>query len=260
VISLLEARAKEIRQLILHMIFEAKASHIGSCFSVVDILNFLYGECLDVNPQRIQDPNRDYTIMSKGHAAAALYATLAYYQFFPKEQLKTYCQNGSKLAGHVTALTPGVEFSTGALGHGLSVACGLALATKKNVYVIQSDGECDEGSIWEAALFAAHHNLKNLTLIIDYNKIQSFGLVEEVLKLESLADKWIAFNWDVLEIDGHNYNDLRIALNKTSQKPKVIIAHTVKGKGVSFMENELVWHYKFPTLEQYHIALTELQV
>lgn len=258
-VSSLEVSAKEIRLLILEMIFEAKASHIGSCFSALDILNSLYGERLDINPQRPQDPDRDYLIMSKGHAAAALYATLAYYQFFPKEQLKTYCQNGSKLAGHVTALTPGVEFSTGALGHGLPVACGIALATKKNVYVIQSDGECDEGSTWEAALFAAHHQLTNLTLIIDYNKIQSFGSIEEVLKLESLSDKWAAFNWDVLEVDGHDYPALRTAFAKTSQKPKVIIAHTVKGKGVSFMEDQLAWHYKYPTAEQYQIALTELQ-
>jgi transketolase len=256
----LEDSAKEIRQIILNMIFEAKASHIGSCYSVVDILNALYGKILRVDPLHPNNPERDYLIMSKGHAAAALYATLSYYKFFPTEKLKTYCQNGSKLAGHVTALTPGVEFSTGSLGHGLPIACGIALATKQNVYVIQSDGECNEGSIWEAALFAAHHKLHNLTLIIDYNKIQSFGYVNDVLALESLSHKWTAFNWEVIEINGHDYNELHTALIKTTQKPKVVIAHTIKGKGVSFMENKLDWHYKYPTAEQYEIALNELKL
>ncbi len=256
----LDKISKLIRIHILEMIYKAKSSHIASCFSVLDILNILYAKILEIDPKCPNNPNRDYLIMSKGHAAAALYATLAYYHFFPIQELAEYCKNGSRFAGHVATAVPGVEFSTGALGHGLSVACGLALVSKKRVYVIISDGECDEGSIWEAALFAPHHHLYNLTLIIDYNKIQSFGRVDDVLSLEPLVSKWKSFNWQVLEVDGHNYDDLARALTRESILPKVIIAHTIKGKGVSFMENDLVWHYRTPNEKQYEQARKELSI
>ena len=251
-------RSKSIRQSILDMIYTTRASHIGSCFSVVDILNILYARILDVDAKFPKKPDRDFLIMSKGHAAAALYSTLAYYDFIPIQELTDYCKNGGRLAGHITANVPGIELSTGALGHGLSVGCGIAFASKKKVYIILSDGECDEGSIWEAVLFAPHHYLKNLTVIIDYNKIQSFGLIDEVLNLEPFANKWRSFNWEVLEVDGHNYADLDQAFAYQSSLPKVIIAHTIKGKGVSFMENNLLWHYRSPNDTQYKQAQKEL--
>lgn len=251
-------RAKSIRKSILDMIYITKSSHIGSCFSVVDILNILYAKILDVDPKFSKKSDRDFLIMSKGHAAAALYSTLAHYGFIPVKELAEYCKNGGRLAGHSNANVPGVELSTGALGHGLSVGCGIALATDKNIYVILSDGECDEGAIWEAALFAPHHNLKNLTIIIDYNKIQSFGLTNKVLNLEPFASKWKSFNWEVLEVDGHNYNELDQAFAYRASLPKVMIAHTIKGKGVSFMENNLIWHYRSPDEGQYDKAYKEL--
>ena len=251
-------QSKSVRKHILEMIYTTRASHIGSCFSVVDILNILYAKILDVDPAYPKKPDRDFLIMSKGHAAAALYSILAYYNFISIRELAEYCKNGSRLAGHITTHVPGVELSTGALGHGLSVGCGIALATHKKVYVILSDGECDEGSIWEAALFAPHHNLKNLTIIIDYNKIQSFGLTNAVLNLEPFANKWRSFNWEVLELDGHNYDALERAFVYQANLPKVIIAHTVKGKGVSFMENTLIWHYRSPDEMQYEAAYKEL--
>jgi transketolase len=251
-------RSKAIRKNILDMIYTTRASHIGSCFSVVDILNILYAKILDVDPKFPEKFDRDFLIMSKGHAAAALYSALAHYNFIPFHELADYCKNGGRLAGHITANVPGIELSTGALGHGLSVGCGIALATKKKVYIILSDGECDEGSIWEAALFAPHHHLNNLTVVIDYNKIQSFGLINEVLNLEPLAKKWRSFNWEVLEVDGHNYNDLYTAFTYQTNLPKVIIAHTIKGKGISFMENNLAWHYRSPDEIQYDQALKEL--
>ncbi|WP_342220642.1 transketolase [Rickettsiella endosymbiont of Miltochrista miniata] len=251
-------RSKSIRKNILDMIYTARASHIASCFSVVDILNILYAKILDVDQKFPEKLDRDFLIMSKGHAAAALYSTLANYDFFPIQELADFCKNGGRLAGHITANVPGIELSTGALGHGLSVGCGIALASKKKVYIILSDGECDEGSIWEAALFAPHHYLNNLTVIIDYNKIQSFGLINEVLNLEPFANKWRSFNWEVLEVDGHDYVDLDRAFAYQSSLPKVIIAHTIKGKGVSFMENNLLWHYRSPDEAQYNQAQKEL--
>lgn len=254
----LSLRSKSIRKSILDMIFSTQSSHIGSCFSIVDILNILYARVLDVDPKFSKKPDRDFLIMSKGHAAAALYSTLAYYGFIPIQELAEYCKNGGRLAGHISANIPGVELSTGALGHGLSVGCGIALATNKQVYVILSDGECDEGSIWEAALFAPHHYLNNLTVIIDYNKIQSFGLTNEVLNLEPFANKWRSFNWEVLEVDGHNYDGLDYAFSYQTSLPKVVIAYTIKGKGVSFMENNLLWHYRSPDEMQYAQACKEL--
>jgi transketolase len=258
--------AVAIRAHALRMTHKANASHVGSCLSIADILAVLYGSVLRISPSLLDWPDRDRFILSKGHAAAAVYAALAECGFFPKEWLDTFCQDGSKLAGHITYGVPGVEVSTGSLGHGLSIGCGMALAAKRDrrpyrVFVLLSDGECDEGSTWEAALFAPHHHLDNLIAIVDYNKIQSFGTVKEVLDLEPLADKWCAFRWAVREIDGHDYEQIEDALTSVPfepGKPSCIIAHTVKGKGVSFMENQLAWHYKSPNEEQLRQALAEL--
>ena len=259
--------ARAIRAHTLRMVHKSRASHVGTCLSMADLLAVLYGRVLRVDPVRPLWPERDRFILSKGHGAAIVYAVLAERGFFPADWLETYCENGSHLGGHIThACVPGVEASTGSLGHGLSIGCGMALAAKRNgksyrVFVMLSDGELDEGSAWEAILFATHHRLDNLTTIVDYNKIQSFGSVGEVLGLEPLADKWRAFGWAVLEIDGHNHEQIIDALSNLpleAGKPSVVIAHTVKGKGVSFMENNLAWHYKSPDDEQLARALSEL--
>ncbi len=259
--------ARCVRESILRMTSHAKAAHVGSCLSVADILAVLYGEVLKVNPLKPAWPDRDRFILSKGHAAAALYAVLAERGFFAKKKLNTFCQNGSSLAGHATHHgVPGVEVSTGSLGHGLGLGCGMALAAQKDkkknrVFVLISDGECDEGSTWEAALFAAHHRLDRLTVIVDYNKIQSFGSVKDVLGLEPLAQKWRAFGWSVEEVNGHDHTRLAKAFKRLpwkAGKPSCLIAHTVKGKGVSFMENKLAWHYQSLTAEQLLSALDEI--
>ncbi len=258
--------ASTIRAHALRMVHKVGASHIGSCLSMADILAALYGGILRVNPSELDWPDRDRFILSKGHGAAIVYAALAEAGFFPLEWLDTYCQDGSLLTGHLTRGVPGVELSTGSLGHGLPVGCGMALAGKQGnrpykVFVVLSDGELDEGSNWEAALFAGHHKLDNLVAIVDYNKIQSFGSTQEVLDLEPLADKWRAFRWSVREIDGHDMHQIESALLETpfsASSPSVIIAHTVKGKGVSFMEDNLAWHYKSPSGQQLEQALAEL--
>ena len=233
-----------------------------------DILAVLYTGVLRVDPERPDWPERDRFILSKGHGGAGLYAVLAECGFFPRAWLDEYCDDGSRLAGHVSHHgVPGVEASTGSLGHGLSLGCGMALAAKRagrdfRAFVILSDGECDEGSTWEAALFAPHHGLDNLVAVIDYNKIQSLGNVKDVLDLEPLCDKWDAFRWGVREIDGHDHEQLRDALTSVpfeAGRPSMIVAHTIKGKGVSFMEGELAWHYKSPNDEQVAIALAELE-
>lgn len=249
------------------MVHCANASHIGGCLSIADLLAVLYGRVLRVDPTRPEWPDRDRFVQSKGHAAAALYATLAERGFFPVEWLDEFCRDGGRLYGHVTSpLVPGVEVSTGSLGHGLPIACGMALAAKRDgrpirVYALLSDGELDEGSTWEAVLFAAHHRLDNLVAIVDYNKIQSFGTVKEVLDLDPLADKWRAFRWGTREIDGHDVGVIEAALAAVPfepGRPSVLIAHTVKGKGVSFMEHQLAWHYKTPNAEQLAQALREI--
>tara|TARA_Y100000768_G_scaffold383984_1_gene367136 strand:- start:20681 stop:21499 length:819 start_codon:yes stop_codon:yes gene_type:complete len=259
--------AKEIRINILKMTSSGKSSHIGSCFSIADILSVLYGKVLNINPKDPAYNNRDRFILSKGHAGAAVYAILAETGFFDKKILKTHYQNGSQLSGHVSHKgIPGVELSTGSLGHGLGVGAGMAKALKmKNlsskVFVLMSDGECDEGSIWEAALFAQHHALNNLYTIIDYNKIQSLGSIKETMDLEPFRKKWESFNWEVFEVDGHSHNQLLDVFNKSSlnyPKPKVIICHTIKGKGVSFMEGKVLWHYRNAQGSEFDAALKEL--
>ena len=259
--------ATRIRAQVLKMTHRAKSSHVGSSLSIADLLAVLYGNILNINPKEPNWAERDRLILSKGHACAGLYAVLAEVGYFPLENLESYYQNGSYLAGHIThTAVPGVEVSTGSLGHGLSIACGMALAGKQDgkdyrVFTILSDGECDEGSIWEAVLFAPHHRLDNLIAIVDYNKIQSIGRVEEVLDLEPFSDKWKAFGWAVSEIDGHNFEEIQKTLGRVpfkSGRPSCIIAHTIKGKGVSFMEDKLAWHYQQPDAEQLKLALMEL--
>ena len=259
--------ARRIRAHCVRMTHHAQASHIGTCLSMADLLAVLYSEVLRVDPARPEWADRDRFILSKGHGAAGLYAVLAERGFFPREWLATYGDDGGRLATHVVRYgVPGVDFSTGSLGHGLSVGCGMALAGKREgrpyrVFVQLSDGECDEGSTWEAVLFAPHHGLDNLVAIVDYNKIQSFGTVKEVLDLAPLADKWRAFRWGVREIDGHDHGQILEACRAVpfeAGRPSAIIAHTVKGKGVRFMEDKLLWHYKSPDAEQLAAALAEL--
>src|SRR3954470_1196089 len=258
--------ARRIRAHALRMVHAAKASHIGGCLSMADLLAVLYTRVLRVDPVNPGDPQRDRFILSKGHATAIVYAALAERGFFPTAELESYCQDGSSLTGHISHAVPGVEVSTGSLGHGLPIAVGMALAAKQDasawrVFCMLSDGECDEGSNWEAILFAPHHRLDNLVAVVDFNKIQSFGSVSDVLELEPFADKWRAFGWRVLEIDGHNLQVIEQAFETALEKsgrPTVIIAHTIKGRGVSFMENKLEWHYKSPSAQQLTAALAEI--
>jgi transketolase len=259
--------AQRIRAHAVRMVHRAKASHIGTCFSMADLLAVLYGAVLRIDPKQPDWEDRDRLVVSKGHGAAIIYAVLAECGFFPVSWLDTYCADGTRLAGHVTHYgVPGVEFSSGSLGHGLSLACGVALAGKRDgrpyrAFALLSDGECDEGSIWEAALFAPHHRLDNVVAVVDYNKIQSFGTVKEVLDLEPFAAKWQAFGWAVREVDGHDHGQILGALDNlpfVPGRPSALIAHTVKGKGVSFMEDKLEWHYRSPDAGQLGQALAEL--
>jgi transketolase len=262
-----ESLASRVRCDVLEMVYAARAAHVGSSLSVVDILSVLYADVLRVRPEEPLWPARDRLILSKGHAAAAGYAVLARSGFFGPELLGTYCENDSPLAGHLTmsAFVPGVELSTGSLGHGLPVGVGMALHAARSgashrVFVVLSDGECDEGSTWESALLASHHHLANLCAIVDSNRIQSFGRVEDVLALEPLAEKWRAFGWDVVESDGHDHAMLRQALDTPHPGgPRVVVAQTVKGKGVSFMEDDLAWHYRSPSADQLAAALAEIR-
>jgi len=246
------------------MVHAGKASHIGSSLSQMDILAVLYAGAASVTPERVKDPERDVIIVSKGHASAGTYAVMAHAGFFPLAWLDEFCANGGVLSGHVTAgVIPGVELSTGSLGHGLAFGCGIALAAKlsgstRRVFVLLSDGECDEGSVWEAGMFAAHHGLSNLTAIIDRNGLQSFGSTELTLALEPLGAKWEAFGWAVSRIDGHDHESLKAAFAADHSRPAMLIADTTKGRGVSYMENEVAWHYKTPDDEQLAQALTEL--
>ncbi len=262
----LQQFAQRIRLQTLHMICRAGSSHIGSAFSMAELLAVLYGKVLRIDPANPVWPGRDRFILSKGHACAALYVALAECGFFPAGWLEDFYRNGGPLPGHATSSVPGVEVSTGSLGHGLAIACGMALAAKYSgethrVFALLSDGECDEGSTWEAALFAAHHQLENLTVIVDYNKIQSLGSVQEVLNLDPLAEKWRAFGWAALELDGHDVEQIAAALGRIplqAPRPTCVVAHTVKGKGVSFMENQLLWHYRTPDRQEMDRAFSEL--
>jgi transketolase len=257
------ALALEARREIITMTSRAKASHVGSALSVIDILAVLYSGSANISPDNFEAEDRDIVILSKGHSASAIYSVLALKDFFPKEWLERYCANGAPLGGHVTSKgVPGVELSTGSLGHGLPYGLGIALSRKLTgvpgrVFVVMSDGECDEGTTWECALLANHHKLDNLIVIVDRNGIQSLKATEDTLRLEPFADKWRAFGWQADEISGHDYKALADSLD-SQLGPKVIIAKTTKGKGVSFMENSVLWHYRPPNDEELSKALSEV--
>ena len=258
--------ARKVRQHAVKMTSLGGSSHIGSILSIADILAVLYGSVLNYKVESPKWKKRDRFILSKGHAGAGVYAVLAESGFMDVEKLKTHYQDGSDLSGHVSHKgIPGVEFSTGSLGHGFPVAVGMALAAKikadkHKVYVLMSDGECDEGSNWESALFAPHHKLDNLIVIIDRNKLQSIHSTEKTLALEPFVDKWKAFGWNVVEIDGHDHEQLKSAFNSTvKHKPLCVVANTIKGKGVSFMENQVLWHYRSPQGSEYEAAMKDLQ-
>jgi len=259
--------ANRVRRHCVRMTNLGGSSHIASMLSAADILAVLYTHVLNVDPKNPEDPARDRFILSKGHAGAAVYSTLAESGFFPVSRLETHYQNGSDLSGHISHKEiPGVELSTGSLGHGLPIGTGMALGAKMDlgayrVFVLLSDGECDEGSNWEAMMFAAHHKLDNLIAIVDYNKMQSLDWVANTLALEPFADKWRSFGWSVVEVDGHDHGQLASALLSVpamAGKPTCIIAHTIKGKGVSFMENNILWHYRVPRGEEFDAAMKEL--
>jgi transketolase len=256
--------ARKVRIHAVKMVNKGGSSHIGSVLSIVDILAVLYGRVMQYRSSDPKWVDRDRFILSKGHAGAGVYATLAECGFFNIVELDKHYQDGSIFSGHVSHKgVPGVELSTGSLGHGLPVATGMTLAAKidkksHKIFVVMSDGELDEGSNWEAFMFASHHELNNLTAIIDRNKLQSMKTTEETLSLEPLRDKLIAFGWSVLEVDGHNHDELFSAIDSDTKKPKVIIANTIKGKGVSFMENEVAWHYRTPSGELLDQAMKDL--
>ena len=244
--------AWKIRRHGVEMTHLSGGSHIGAVLSVADILGVLYTDILRVDPQNPDWEDRDRFVLSKGHAGAALYAALAETGFFPVEELKTHYQNGSRLSGHVSHHLPGVDLSTGSLGHGLSAAIGMAIAAKQDgkafrTYAVLGDGECNEGSVWEAAQMASFFHLDNLVAIVDHNKMQSLDFGSKTMLTGTLAEKWKAFGWRVLEVDGHDHDAFRHAMQTTaSGVPTAIIAHTVKGKGVPFMELDILWHYRFP--------------
>lgn len=260
--------SKAIRAKTLQMVYNAKASHVGGALSMADILAVLYFDELSIDIKNPTCEKRDRFLLSKGHACTSLYATLGLKGFFELNLLDDYAKDGSQFLSHTSHYIPGVEISAGSLGHALSVSVGLALAAKRKkaqwkTYCLVSDGELDEGSNWEAILFSPQHKLDNLILIVDYNKIQSFGSIKEVIDLDSLHKKFDAFNWEVFEIDGHSHDALKnvfqeINTRSNNNKPKVVICNTIKGKGVSFMENELLWHYKSPNINQLEQALAEL--
>jgi transketolase len=257
--------SKNVRKLTLEILYNSGSSHIGGAYSMVEILTMLYCEVLNISPSTVDDPFRDRFILSKGHACSSLYSVLAINKYFDSDELNNYAQNGSKYLSHASHKINGVEFSSGSLGHGMSIALGLAIGAKSRnekwkTYCLISDGELNEGSTWEAIMLAPHLKLNNLILIVDYNKIQSLGFVEDVLSMEPISDKFQSFNWDVQVVDGHDFSDLRLAFNEANKaiKPTVIIANTIKGKGVTFMENTVLWHYKSPNKEEYFNALKEL--
>jgi transketolase len=256
--------AKNARKEILKMTSTAKASHVASSLSVIDVLSVLYSGVANISVKNFTKYDRDIVILSKGHAAAAIYSVLALEGFFDISWLEKYCQDGAPLGGHVTYKgVPGVELSTGSLGHGLPYGLGIAMARKRSdspgkIYIVMSDGECDEGTTWESALIANHFNLDNLCVIVDRNRIQSLTYTEETIALEPFAKKWEAFGWQVDEVDGHNYLELVTSISKKSTKPKCIIANTTKGKGVDFMEDTVLWHYKSPDSKELNMAIQQI--
>ena len=258
-VGALQKQAARLRGKVVEMSHKAQAAHLASSLSCCDVLAAAYWHVVSIDPTSPTDPDRDRFILSKGHAAAALYATLAFKGFFPESELETYCQDGGRLAEHPPAnMLAGVEAATGSLGHGLPIGIGMALAgrieqRRYRVFALMSDGENNEGSVWEGAMFAAAQKLEQLCIVIDYNKWQATARSNETLMLAPLADKWRAFGWDATEIDGHDVGRLAELMSNIpngSGKPVAIIAHTVKGKGVSFMEDDNNWHYRAPTAEE----------
>jgi transketolase len=266
VIGILERKSILHRKTLLKMIYTAKAGHTGGSLSCVDILNVLYNHVMNISPENFSDTNRDHYIHSKGHSVEALYAVLADRGFFPFEALDSVEKYGSEFIGHPTRSVPGIEQNTGALGHGLSLAVGMALAAKKDgfsdrIFTIMGDGELTEGSIWEASASAAHYHLDNLIAIVDRNTLQISGRTETVMAMEPLVEKFTAFGYAVREVNGNNIPDLIKLFSQLpfeKGKPNLILAHTTKGKGISFIEDQVQWHHHVPTDAEYATALLEL--
>ena len=265
----IESVAKKLRRHIVKMIHNAKSGHPGGSLSAIDMLTVLYTKVMKQFPDWDKNPNfadRDRFVLSKGHASAAIYSILAHCGYFPEEDLLEYRKFGTKLQGHpCCSKLKGIEVSTGSLGQGLSIGCGMALGLKldkksSRVYVLMGDGELQEGSVWEAAMNAAHYKLNNITAIVDRNRLQIDGCTEDVMAVGDVAKKFASFGWNTVEINGHNIQEIYKALedSKESDKPTVIVANTIKGKGVSFMENQAGWHGKCPNDEQLAQALAEL--
>ena len=260
--------SNKLRLRIIRMSHEAKTPHLASSLSCIDIVAVLYESILRIDPKKPKWELRDRFILSKGHAATALYVALEHKKFINEKDLKSYTKKNSLLEEHPSPRLQGVEAATGSLGHGLSIGCGISLSAKikkKNfrTYVLMSDGECNEGSVWEAALFAPAKKLNNLCVVVDYNKWQATGRSKEVLNLHPLKEKFKYFGWNTLEIKGHDHKAILKALmiaKKQSKKPTIIIANTIKGKGVSFMEDDNHWHYRIPTLDEVNKAKKELQL
>lgn len=258
--------SRMLRITVLKMTSMSGASHIGSMFSIAEIIEVLFFKILNIFPNNPNHPDRDFFYLSKGHAGGIVIAALAKRGFFPESDLSTYYTNGSKLSGHLSHKLPGVELSTGSLGHALSVAVGSSFGLKirsqsNRVFCLLSDGELNEGSNWEAFMFAAHHSLNNLCIIIDCNSLQSLTSTNKTINLEPLSSKLSNFNLDVVEVDGHDVSQLTSALehDSTLTKPRIILAHTIKGKGVSFMENSVLWHYRCAKGKEYSMAFEELR-
>lgn len=270
IIDDLEQRARILRALIIENSHRTETPHLGSCLSCIDILVAAYFRILNIDPASPGNPDRDRFILSKGHGAPALFHVLAMRGFFPETMLDTYGEDGGLFAEHPPTpdRLPGIEAATGSLGHGLPIGLGMALAArlqKKDylVRVLLSDGECNEGAVWEAAMLAASQKTKNLMVIIDYNKWQATGRSEEIMMLSPLVEKWQAFGWSTYEINGHDMSmltDLMARLPDDTGKPVAIIAHTIKGKGVSFMEDDNNWHYRIPTADEVYKARIELEI
>lgn len=267
--EILKKLCKENRQNVVKMVYNAQSGHIGGALSAADIMTVLYHKCMNICPKWTKSKdfkNRDRFVLSKGHASSILYSVLAQLGYFPKEELMTFRILGSRLQGHPVPICPGIDVATGSLGQGLSIACGIASGLKldknpANVFCLMGDGELQEGNVWEAFMNGAHRKLDNLVAIIDRNRLQIDGCTENIKTLDNLAEKIKAFNWDVIEIDGHNLDEIFDAIEKAKSNPKqtVIIANTTKGKGVSFMENNAGWHGKAPDKESYERALAELE-
>lgn len=262
----LKAKSIKYRQNILRYITHAGAGHTGGSLSCVDILNVLYNRVLNVSPETFADPHRDRYIQSKGHSVEALYVVLADCGFYPESELETLCRYDSPFIGHPTRKVPGIEMNTGALGHGLPISAGLAIAGKLDqapyrVFTLLGDGELAEGSNWEAAMSAAHYELDNLTAILDHNSLQITGPTRDVCSNEPIDEKFASFGWSVQTVDGHDFDQLTEALQSIPEpgKPNFILANTTKGKGVSFMENVVSWHHGVPSKEQFTQAIQELE-